>query len=56
MSMPMIYVTRETLDLISRIMERLRNPGGKTEVPTRIVQADIIHAAIEAYAKKLGVK
>jgi len=54
--MPMIYVTEETQDLISRIMERLRDPGGKTEVPTRIVRVDIIHAAIEAYARKLGVK
>ena len=54
--MPMIYATKETVDLISKIMERLRNPEGKTEVPTRIVQADIVHAAIETYAKKLRVK
>jgi len=54
--MPMIYVTKETLDLISKIMDHLRNPEGKGEVPTRIVQADIIHAAIETYARKLKVK
>jgi len=56
MAMPMIYVTKETADLISEIMERLRNPVGRTDVPTRIIQADIIHVAIETYARKLRVK
>ena len=54
--MPMIYVTKETADLISRIMKHLRNPGTRATIPTRIVQADIIRAAIETYAKNLGVK
>lgn len=54
--MPMIYVTENTLKLIRRIMNRLENPKEKTDVPTRIVQADIIHVAVKNYAKKLNLE
>jgi len=55
-NMPMIYVTENTLKLIRKIMNKLENPKEKTDVPTRIVQADVIHAAVKDYAQKLNVE
>lgn len=51
--MAMIYVTKETANPISRIVECLRNPGARATVPTRTNQADVIQAPIEIYAKNL---
>ncbi|MBS7288874.1 MAG: hypothetical protein KIH01_09120 [Candidatus Freyarchaeota archaeon] len=50
--MPMIYVSEKTKDLL-KIVEALRK---NTNTPARILKTDAIHAAIEEYAKKLGVK
>jgi hypothetical protein len=50
--MPMMYVSKKTRDLIDKIRTHfIKNKSG----PTRVVQADVIHAAIVEYAKKLGV-
>ena len=50
--MPMIYVSKKTQDLIYKITKHfIKNKSG----PTRVVQADVIHAAIAEYAEKLGV-
>jgi methionine aminopeptidase len=51
--MPMIYVSEKTKDLLDKIVEALRK---NTNTPARILKTDAIHAAVEEYAKKLGVK
>lgn len=50
--MPMIYVSERTEDLIQKTLDHLRK---KASPPTRIAKTDVIQAAIEEYAKKLGV-
>jgi len=45
-----------TADLISKIMKALGNQRIEMDVPTRVARADVIHAAVETYANKLGVK
>jgi methionine aminopeptidase len=52
-AMPMIYVSEKTKDLLDKIVEALRK---NTNTPARILKTDAIHAAVEEYAKKLGVK
>jgi hypothetical protein len=37
-------------------MKALGNQRTEMDVPTRVVRVDVIHAAVETYAKKLGVK
>jgi len=49
----MIYVSDKTRILLDKIVEALRK---NTNIPARILKTDAIHAAIEEYAKKLGVK
>ena len=49
--MPMIYVSKKTVDLIDEIMNHFIE---NKKSPARFVKADIVHAAIEEYAKKLG--
>jgi hypothetical protein len=51
--MPMIYVSDKTEKLLEKIIEYFRK---NTNTPGRILKADAVHAAIEEYAKKLGVK
>ena len=51
--MPMVYVSERTLELIERIFEHLRK---NTSAPSRVVKADVIHVAVDEYAKKLGLK
>ncbi|MEM3387011.1 MAG: hypothetical protein QXN08_04995 [Nitrososphaerales archaeon] len=51
--MPMIYISEKTKDLLDKIVEALRK---NTNTPARILKTDAIHAAVEEYAKKLGVK
>jgi len=52
-TMPMVYVSERTKKLLEKIVEILRK---NTNTPARIVKSDAIHAAVEEYAKKLGVK
>jgi hypothetical protein len=52
-TMPMVYVSERTRKLLEKIVETLRK---NTNTPARIVKSDAIHAAVEEYAKKLGVK
>ena len=49
----MIYVSERTEKLLEKIIEYLRK---NTNSPGRILKTDAIHAAIEEYAKKLGVR
>jgi len=49
----MIYVSERTRILLDRIIECLRK---NTNTPARILKTDAIHAAVEEYAKKLGVE
>jgi len=51
--MPMIYVSEKTKILLDKIVESLRK---NTNTPARILKTDAIHAAVEEYARKLGVK
>ena len=51
--MPMIYVSDKTKILLDRIVEALQE---NTTTPARILKTDAIHAAVEEYAKKIGVK
>lgn len=51
--MPMIYVSDKTLRLILEIEEFLRK---NVNTPGRVLRTDIIHAALEEYAKKLNLK
>jgi len=49
----MIYVSDKTKILLDEIVEILRK---NTNTPARILKTDAIHAAVEEYARKLGVK
>ena len=49
----MIYISDKTKILLDKIVEALRK---NTNTPARILKTDAIYAAIEEYAKKLGVK
>jgi len=53
MPMPMVYVSKGTLRLLNDLLEYLQK---NTNVPSRVLKADVIHAALEEYAKKLGLK
>lgn len=50
--MPMVYVSKETSELMDRILKFLQE---KTRGPGRVLKADVIHQAIEEYAEKLGL-
>ena len=49
----MVYVSERTLELIEWVFEHLRE---NTNAPSRVVKADVIHVAIDGYARKLGLK
>ena len=51
--MPMIYISDKTKILLDKVVESLRK---NTNTPARILKTDAIHAAVEEYARKLGVK
>lgn len=51
--MPMIYVSKKTLHIIQDILEHLRK---NSDTPGRILKTDVVHAALEEYAKKIGLK
>ncbi|MDH5782584.1 MAG: hypothetical protein OEZ35_02815 [Candidatus Bathyarchaeota archaeon] len=51
--MPMVYVSERTLELIELVFEHLRK---NIDAPSRVVKADVIHIAIDEYARKLGLK
>ena len=53
MLMPMVYVSRSTLRLLNELLEHLQK---NTSVPSRVLKADVIHAALEEYAKKVRMK
>lgn len=50
----MIYVADKTVDLIERIVRHFRK--NTDNVPSRVVKADVIHVALEEYAKKFDLK
>ena len=49
----MIYVAEKTLRIIEEILEHLRK---NTNTPGRVLKTDVIHVALEEYAKKLGLR
>jgi len=49
----MIYVSGKTVHLIEELIEHLRR---NANIPGRILKTDVIHVALEEYAKKLGLK
>jgi hypothetical protein len=49
----MVYVSQSTLRLLKDLLEHLQK---NTSVPSRVLKADVIHAALEEYAKKVGMK
>lgn len=49
----MIYVSEKTVRLIKKLTEHLRK---NTDTPGRILKTDVVHAALEEYVKKLGLK
>jgi hypothetical protein len=51
--MPMVYVSKKSLRLLNELLEYLQR---NTSTPGRVLKADVIHAALEDYAKKLGVR
>jgi hypothetical protein len=51
--MPMVYVPNKSIELIEKIVKYLQK---NTNLPSRVVKADVIHIALEEYAKKLGIK
>lgn len=50
--MPMIYVSEKTARLIEKVIEHLRK---NVNTPGRILKTDVIHVALEGYAKRLGL-
>lgn len=53
MRMPMVYISKDTLKILNAVVEHLQKNTGP---PSRILKADVIHAALEEYAKIIGVK
>jgi len=51
--MPMVYVSKRTLELIEQVFEHLRK---NTAAPSRIMKADVIHTALDEYVRKMGLK
>jgi len=51
--MPMVYISDKTEILLDKIIEFLRKT---TNTPARILKTDAIYAAIEEYARKIGVE
>jgi len=51
--MPMVYISKNTWKLLNDLLEHLQQ---NANVPSRVLKADVLHAALEEYAKKLGVK
>lgn len=51
--MPMVYVSEKTTQLIKELTEHLRK---NSNTPGRILKTDVIHAALEEYARKLGLR
>jgi hypothetical protein len=51
--MPMIYVSKKTVDLVDNIVKHLQSTNN---LPSRIVKADVFQVALEEYAKKLGLR
>jgi len=49
----MVYVSERTFQLIRKILEYLRK---NANTPGRILKTDVIHVALEEYAKKLKVE
>jgi hypothetical protein len=49
----MIYVSEKTFQIIEQVVEYLRK---KIDSPGRIMKTDVIHVALEEYAKKLGLR
>ena len=49
----MTYVSQKTTRLIEEVIEHLRK---NANTPGRILKTDVIHAALEEYAKKLGLR
>lgn len=52
-ALPMIYVSEKTVRLIEKMIEHLRK---NANTPGRILKTDVIHVALEDYAKKLGLR
>jgi len=51
--MPMVYISKKSIKLLNELLGYLRK---NTSAPGRVLKADVIHAALEDYAQKLGVR
>jgi hypothetical protein len=51
--MPMVYISKDALKILNTIVEYLQKNTGP---PSRILKADVIHAALEEYSKHIGAK
>jgi len=51
--MPMVYVSKRTLTLIDKVLEYVQR---NTSAPSRVLKADVLYAALQEYAKKLGLE
>jgi hypothetical protein len=51
--MPMVYISKDTLKILNALVEHIQR---NTSPPSRVLKADVIHAALEEYAKTIGIK
>jgi hypothetical protein len=53
MLMPMVYVSKSTFRLLNELLEHLKQ---NTSAPSRVLKTDVLHTALQEYAKKVGMK
>lgn len=53
MRMPMVYISKDTLKILDAVVQHLQK---NTSPPSRILKADVLQAALEEYAKNIGIK
>jgi hypothetical protein len=53
MLMPMVYVSESTFRLLNELLEHLKQ---NTSAPSRVLKTDVLHTALQEYAKKVGMK
>lgn len=49
----MVYISKDALKILNAVMEHLQR---NTSPPSRVLKADVIHAALQEYAKMMGIK
>ncbi|MEM2146374.1 MAG: hypothetical protein QW279_13505 [Candidatus Jordarchaeaceae archaeon] len=49
----MVYISKDTLKILNAVVEHLQR---NTSPPSRILKADVIHTALQEYAKMMGIK